>query len=644
MTLDHKRLESLERVISRLSQELGEAQRGLAALRADMAPGVAPPSVVAAPSVISAPPVESPRAEVPRIEFPRPSGTAPRAVRGDAGLENMIGRYGALALAVLTIVMGAGALVSWAISHGMLGPSMRVTLGAVLALVIAGVGLWLRTRGSRDFGNALIALALAVINVVAWGAGPRLKLIPPSISLAIADVAAAALAALALVENEQLLYAVGLGGALIAPFVMATGVPHLGMLAAYGLIVIAAAIRTIGDRPWRNAIGLVLAGTVTYAVSVDGYRSGVPWIDREFAIGFAGVIGLIALLWERKPARPWIALCAAATMSVVVDRAGIPAANRLAALVATPDISLMALAGTAIFFAAVRELGEEDLSSVWALAVILVPVLFLSAALSALGAIAGPVSGSMVLAWGLAYSVSSLFEHGFRRGVLIAASGFAGLWAITLLLEGAPDAVPVVAAVYAVLIATISKQEKQPVVLLAAGASLLLAFWIPAMHLVERTGYTGSPFLSVASLGAASAVAAAYLSARIGLAARVPVFGDEVEGDRVGVLAAATLAFLWGHLELRRAFSPDVSTFALIAYYATCGVIAIQQGRVRGEGRLRQVGLSLAVLAALYAIIAASDVQQIGLRVGSYLLVGAFLLGVAWWYRGEGPAVGEKAG
>ena len=90
--------------------------------------------------------------------------------------------------------------------------------------------------------------------------------------------------------------------------------------------------------------------------------------------------------------------------------------------------------------------------------------------------------------------------------------------------------------------------------------------------------------------------------------------------------------------------SPDVSTFALIAYYATCGVIAIQQGRVRGEGRLRQVGLSLAVLAALYAIIAASDVQQIGLRVGSYLLVGAFLLGVAWWYRGEGPAVGEKAG
>jgi hypothetical protein len=110
------------------------------------------------------------------------------------------------------------------------------------------------------------------------------------------------------------------------------------------------------------------------------------------------------------------------------------------------------------------------------------------------------------------------------------------------------------------------------------------------------------------------------------------------------MLAAFALAFFWGHLELRCAFSADVSTFLLIAYYATCGVFAIQQGRVRGEGRLRQVGLSLSVLAALYAILAASNVQQIGLRVGSYLLVGVFLLGVAWWYRGEGRDFADPQG
>jgi hypothetical protein len=124
----------------------------------------------------------------------------------------------------------------------------------------------------------------------------------------------------------------------------------------------------------------------------------------------------------------------------------------------------------------------------------------------------------------------------------------------------------------------------------------------------------------------------------------VLLVNEECGRDQLGQLAASVLAFPWGHLELRRAFSADVSTFLLIAYYASCGVFAIQQGRMRGEGRLRQVGLSLAVIAALYAIVAASSVEQIGLRVGSYLLVGAFLLGVAWWYRGEGRTLGGPKG
>jgi hypothetical protein len=172
--------------------------------------------------------------------------------------------------------------------------------------------------------------------------------------------------------------------------------------------------------------------------------------------------------------------------------------------------------------------------------------------------------------------------------------------------------------------------------------SLLVAFSIAAVHLTGQTGYTMTPFLSLASLGLASVVGAAFLSARYGLPDRVSPFGEALERDHVGLMVASALALLWGHLELRRAFSADVSTFLLIAYYASCGVFAINQGRVRNEGRLRQVGLTLAVGAALYAVSAASGVQQIGLRVGSYLLVGAFLLGVAWLYRGERRTVADS--
>jgi len=510
---------------------------------------------------------------------------------------------------------------------------------------MAGAGWRLRARGSRGFGDALVGLSLAIVHVVAWGAGPRLGLIPPWAALGIAVAASTGLAAFALAEKEELLFAVGLGGALIAPFVMATGEPDFGVLAAYGLVVLATAVRVIGGHAWWKATGLVLFGTVVYTAAVNGYQSGVPWVDRGFAGAFAGAIGLMALAWERRPARPWVALGAATTMAVAAQREGPHAATRLSALFAAPDIQLLAIAGTALFLAAVRDIDERwEYASLWVLAIIAGPALFLGAALNALGSVSGPVSGSIVLAWGLAYSVFSIREHGNRRGVLITAGGLAGLWALLLLLDGAPDAVPVAVAAYAVLLATVSRRTQQPVVLLATGMSLLAAFWMAATHLMERNGYTMTPFLSLASLGLASAVGASFLAARHGLPDRLSLFKREFERDRVAVLAASVPGFLWGHLELRRAFSADVSTFLLVAFYASCGVLAIHQGRVRGEGRLRQVGLALAVLAALYAIVAASSVQEIGLRVGSYLLVGAFLLGVAWWYRGDGRAALDTPG
>jgi uncharacterized membrane protein len=621
MTVDPERLDALEHAIGRLTLELGDARRALAALRAES--GLVPTAPVA------------PKVEAPHTAAPRPLPAPPSPARSNESLENLVGRYGVLALAVLTIVMGAGALVSWAITHGLLGPWVRVTLGGVLALALAATGWWLRGRDSRRFGNVLVALSLAVVDVVAWGAGPRLGLIPPSAALSIADVAAGALATLALIENEELLFGVGLGGALLAPFVMATGVAHYGLLAAYGLVVLAAAIRSIGERPWWKAIGLILVGTAVYAVSVRGYGGDRPWFSREFGALFAGAVTAIALVWAQKPARSWIALCAAAVMAFVAQHTTPEAASRLTTLLSMPDIQITALAGTALLFAAAHDIDERRDSAEWLISVILVPSVFLMAALEPLRPIAGPVAGSVALTWALAYAVSSLFERGVRRGVLITASGIAGLLAIPLLLDRAPGAVPIVLAAYAVLLAVVSKQEKQPVMFLAVGASLLTGFSIAASHVAFLTGYTTTPFLSVDSLGMASAVGAALLAATFGLPEKVTLSNEVFEPGRVGAAVASTLGFIWGHLELRRAFSADASTFALIAYYASCGVLAIYQGRERNERGLRQVGLTLAVLAALYAIGAASGVEQIGLRVGSYLLAGVFLLGVAWWYRGE---------
>ena len=56
-----------------------------------------------------------------------------------AELEALVGRYGTVALAVLLILMGLGAFLTWAIAAVTLSPTARVGLGAVGAAALAAV-------------------------------------------------------------------------------------------------------------------------------------------------------------------------------------------------------------------------------------------------------------------------------------------------------------------------------------------------------------------------------------------------------------------------------------------------------------------------------------------------------------------------
>jgi hypothetical protein len=93
-------------------------------------------------------------------------------------LEALIGRYGTIALATLALLAGMGAFLTWAVADGLLGPTPRVVLGALGAATVAGIGWWLRSRGTVLFGNTLLALALALLHLDLWAAGPRLHVLP----------------------------------------------------------------------------------------------------------------------------------------------------------------------------------------------------------------------------------------------------------------------------------------------------------------------------------------------------------------------------------------------------------------------------------------------------------------------------------
>jgi hypothetical protein len=97
--------------------------------------------------------------------------------------------------------------------------------------------------------------------------------------------------------------------------------------------------------------------------------------------------------------------------------------------------------------------------------------------------------------------------------------------------------------------------------------------------------------------------------------------------------ATFALAFIWGRMEMVHAFSRDVSTFLLTLYYAATGVAGIVAGRRTDIKAFRIAGLMVAIYAAAKAVIEATNITGLALRVGCYAAVGVFLLGAAYLYR-----------
>jgi hypothetical protein len=184
--------------------------------------------------------------------------------------------------------------------------------------------------------------------------------------------------------------------------------------------------------------------------------------------------------------------------------------------------------------------------------------------------------------------------------------------------------------------------------LLPIGLSLALGTLVAIREYERRESWTYMPFLNEVALAAVTVVVAygvlSWLVPRA-LAAAVKDGAPRLSAEPLTAmrLLGPVAAFLWARQELVGAFSSDVATFLVITFYAVCGVGTILLGRARSVSALRQVGLVLSLYAAVKVVSEASGVDRIGLRVGSYLVVGGFLLGVGYLYRTALPPVDSES-
>ena len=546
-------------------------------------------------------------------------------------LETLIGRYGMIGIAVLLLLMGIGTFISWAIANNVITPVGRVGLGALGAIAFAVGGFALRGRDEKKFGNVLLALALAITHTVAWGAGPKLHIIDDRLALGLAALASVALAALALADGDETLYVVGIGGALLAPFVTGSGRTSGPLTLVYGWIVITAGLFAMRGHRWRVATKMMtLAGVIYAGVGLVGATFSVP-SDRMSPPFFALACTWSAALLAMAEYRVALVRSYMTTMAVAVLSAAI---SLVASGTHPVDVAPLALAGTVSLYLIQRPLSLQP--EQWLLDAVALPLAFLSAALIANGGIDAPNGVAIALIWGVAAAGAALMNEQERRGPHYLVFALTTMVSVAYLLRHETLLLGLALVAHAIAMTFLMRKERTRLVSLSIFIALVLAMGQARDLLAARPTYISNPFLNP---GAALLLLTILAWWRLfdALATVTAEKGEPDAGWRAiaHVFLPAAL-FIWGWYELGSTISHDVATSLVTLYFATVGVGSIHFGRLRSVPVIRHIGLGLCVIAAGMAISRVWGLTDIGIKAGTFVLVSLFMLAVAYWYRQAG--------
>jgi len=649
------RLARVEQVITALSREVAAIRSELSnapARAADHAP-VTDSAPVSASNAFDARATAGPNFET------QPPRRAQRAATDLSSMdfERLLGRYGMLGIAVFAAVAAVGTFLSWAISHGYLrlGPEARVLLGLAFATGIGGWGMSLR-RTERSFGSSLLGLALVIVLVCAYAAGPSFHLVPTWFAFVGSAAVAWALAIFARGEDDEPLWCVAFGGAAIAPFVTSDGRGNLYALLAYALVLLLSACFAISHRLWPVAWRVFYLSS---ALFVGAATWLARWrVDSGFYAVFAlpivvGAAGILPFAPDarKRGALRWLALLALFTTLATNNlRSATQHWLGVAEIFVITGLWLLMidrLRGVEQSSLLSRDAAGRDVFDWIDVAVVPLALTFEAAAL------AMPRTSMWIV-----FSIAAvlLFTVAWRHpvGSTRDAAAFAFMTAVIASLADVPLETPLgrVVVSLALVLAALSLHKLRPSLSWVVTGFVVLVFAaaLSVASLVGRPIYAFTPFTTEPSLTALAVTITLVIIARFwrwlfdatceAMGARPRrSYAENVRGMVRAIVAAPWVwAFIWFFIELSMAYSASTSTLLLVTYFASTAVMSVAVGRMNGSARVRHVGLFLALAAAATSVYGASSYFDIGARVLAYLVTSAFLLGIAYWYRRPGSA------
>ncbi len=238
-----------------------------AARRAAVAPApsaaaerVMPPPPLADAAPAPPPPLEAGPSTPPPLPPipPPPPPAAPKTT-----LEERFGTQWVVWIGGLALALGGVFLVRYAVEQDLLGPGVRIFLGALFAAGLIAAGEWTR-RGeiasglatglaavpSRHIPSVLTAAGTVAAYATVYAAYALYDFLAPGVAFILLGLVALATLAAALLHGPALA-GLGLAGAFIAPLLVSTKEPSYWALYLYLAVVTAAAFALARMKLWR---------------------------------------------------------------------------------------------------------------------------------------------------------------------------------------------------------------------------------------------------------------------------------------------------------------------------------------------------------------------------------------------------------
>jgi len=669
------RLDRLERDLARVSAELAEVRALVSAdaasrpvaepppsepVRVEPPPAATPPPPRASATPPPAAPLRAPAQPQPPPTPPSPPAP-PRRTLGELARDwDLVGARGFAIAGGAVMALGIGFFFVLAANRGWIDAQARVALGAAASALVFGAGLVLRARYGQ-YWSALAAVGAGIAGAYATlaAAAARYDLVPDALALPLAGVIAAAGTVVAVRWRSQVIAAIGLLGAALAPALQSLDSDLSWESAAFAVIVLAAAGAVSVPRRWHE---LLVAISLVVGVQVEWLAAGpAPVGAGTIAVAAAFALCLLAVSVGRQLVAKVVEVDPLA-LGYATASFGVSLVFSVQLLDERTDRGLALAAAAAVWagvFVALHLLRQRDLAAVVGLVALTLAGVATADLLSDSAlTIAWAAEATLLAALARRLGDARLQTLGIAYAVLASVHALATEGRPALLFEETADHLPAVLPLGAAALAAAACGALVPRMYVARGEAGLLAFVAGIRTTLDgrRQGIRETAAVSgcaLATLAAASAlVAASYEWGHMLATALAAVVGSVLLGvaGRLRSDGLAAAAFTWLGVVLVVGLVYDVGHFYDDATGLSSGgwaVVATAAGLLWGAYAHRLAWPETPVRDAVFGVAAGVAAVAAALGIGFVTedasAGGLGLLAVALVYGGLAAAIFTRA-